>query len=90
MAPHPSIYTSRGPVKIEEMKHIGQGAFALTDKHIFFASANKNLRIQLSKIITLDPYEDGIGIQKDGVTAKPQVFKNIDGWFTYNAISNLT
>ena len=38
----------------------------------------------------MDPYQDGIGLQKDGATAKPQIFKNIDGWFTYNAISNLT
>jgi hypothetical protein len=38
----------------------------------------------------MDPYEDGIGLQKDGATAKPLIFKNIDGWFTYNAISNLT
>lgn len=78
------------PVKIEEMKYIDTGLFALTNKHVYFASSNKNFRIQLGKIITMDPYEDGIGFQKDGATARPQIFKNIDGWFTYNAISNLT
>ena len=78
------------PVKIEEMKYVDTGLFGLTDKHVYFASSSKNFRIQLSKIITMDPYEDGIGLQKDGATAKPQIFKNIDGWFTYNAISNLT
>jgi hypothetical protein len=77
------------PVKIEEMKYIDTGLFALTNKHVYFASSSKNFRTPYNKIITIDPYEDGIGIQKDGATAKPQVFKNIDGWFTYNAISNL-
>jgi hypothetical protein len=34
-------------------------------------------------------YSDGIGLQKDGVSAKPQIFKGLDKWFTYNVISNL-
>jgi hypothetical protein len=76
-------------VKIEEMKYIDTGIFGLTNKHVYFASSTKNLRVPLATIITMDPYEDGIGLQKDGTTAKPQVFKNIDGWFVYNAISNL-
>ena len=78
------------PVKIEEMNYIATGLMALTNKHVYFASPVKNLRLPLNKIITMDPYEDGIGLQKDGVRAKPQVFKNLDGWFIYNAISNLT
>lgn len=78
------------PVKVSEMKYIGTGLFALTNKHVYFSSPTKNFRVQLSKIITMDPYEDGIGLQKEGVTAKPQVFKNLDGWFVYNGISNLT
>lgn len=77
------------PVRIEEMKYIDTGIFAVTNKHLYFASSSKNFRTPFNKIITIDPYEDGIGLQKDGATAKPQVFKNIDGWFTYNAISNL-
>lgn len=28
--------------------------------------------------------------QKNSVTAKPQVFTNIDGWFCYNLVSNLS
>lgn len=77
------------PVSVEEMKYVDTGIMCLTNKHVYFASSSKNLRIQISKIITMNPYEDGIVLQKDGVTAKPQTFKNIDGWFIYNAISNL-
>lgn len=28
-------------------------------------------------------------VQKDGASAKPVFFKNLDSWFAYNAITNL-
>lgn len=77
------------PVKIGEMKYISRGLFALTNKHIYFSSSAKNFKVPYNKIVTIDSYEDGVGIQKDGANAKPQVFKGLDGWFTYNLISNL-
>jgi hypothetical protein len=77
------------PVQFSEMQHIGRGLFALTTKHVYFASPEKKFKIPFDKLISMEPYEDGIGLHKDGVTAKPQVFKNLEGWFTYNAISNL-
>ncbi|MDT9170761.1 hypothetical protein, partial [Escherichia coli] len=75
-------------MKTDEMKYIDTGIFGLTNKHVYFASSLKNIRIPLAKIITINPYEDAVGLQKDGTSARPQVFKNIDGWFVYNAISN--
>lgn len=78
------------PVQEQELKYLGSGIFAITDKHIYFSSPNKTFKTPYTKMITIQPYEDGIGIHKDGATAKPQVFKGIDGWFTYNIISNLT
>jgi hypothetical protein len=78
------------PVQTEEMRYLGDGFLAITDRHIYFSSTLKTFRIKFDKVIALEPYEDGIGLQKDGVTAKPQIFKNIDGWFTYNLISNLS
>ena len=78
------------PVQISEMKYIGTGILALTTKHIYFGSPEKKIKIPINKLVSIEPYEDGIGLQKDGVTAKPQIFKNIDGWFAHNAISNLS
>ncbi len=78
------------PVKTTKIVPIATGMVALTEKHIYFASSIKNFRINYNKIITIDPYSDGIGITKDGVTAKPQVFKNLDGWFCYNFIKNIS
>ena len=77
------------PVQISEMKYIGTGILALTTKHVYFGSPEKKVKIPFNKLISIEPYEDGIGLHKDGVSAKHQVFRNIDGWFTQNAITNL-
>lgn len=76
------------PVKTSEMAHQGSGIMGITNKHIYF-SGPKSFRTKLDKIVTLDPYEDGIGVQKDSATARPQVFRNLDGWFCYNLVRNL-
>lgn len=78
------------PVKTMNIVPIANGMVALTNKHIYFSSGLKNFRINYDKIITIDPYSDGIGITKDGVSSKPQVFKNVDGWFCYNFIKNIS
>lgn len=78
------------PIKTTEMQFVSNGLTCLTDKHIYFASSVKSFKIPYNKIITIDPYDDGVGFQKDGSSAKPIVLKGIDSWFTYNVISNLT
>lgn len=77
------------PVTTSQMTLIANGMFALTNKNIYFASTSKSFRIPYPKLISITQYTDGIGLQKDGVSAKPQIFKGLDGWFTYNIISNL-
>jgi hypothetical protein len=77
------------PVQTSEMRSIGTGIFAISNKNIYFSSSSKSLKIPINKIITINPYEDGIGIQKDGTSAKAQIFKDLDGWFAYNLISTL-
>ena len=61
----------------------------LTNTHIYFYSLEKTIRIPYSKIIAYTPFEDAIGIQKDGTSTKPIYLKNIDGWFTYNIVKNI-
>lgn len=77
------------PVTTTQMTLIANGMFALTNKNIYFASASKSFKIPYAKLISMTQYSDGIGLQKDGTSAKPQIFKGLDGWFTYNIISNL-
>ena len=77
------------PVQTELQKHIGIGSLYLTDKNLYFYSPNKTIKIPYKNILSLQQYEDGIEIQRDGNSSKPQLYKNVDGWFTYNLISNL-
>jgi hypothetical protein len=78
------------PVKTAEMVNMGIGLLGVTDRHIYFAGPTKAFRVRYDKIVSFTPYSDGIGIQRDAQTAKPQVFVTGDGWFTYNLISNLS
>lgn len=67
----------------------GIGVLGITDKHIYFASEDTAFRIRHDKIVAHSPYKDGVGIQRDGVRAKPQLFDVGDGWFIYNLLQNV-
>ena len=77
------------PVASEQAVLLGSGMLALTNKNLYFGSSSKTFKTPYNKLISITPYSDGIGLQKDGVSAKPQIFKPLDGWFAYNLISNL-
>ena len=77
------------PIKTEEMKNTATGMMILTNKHLYFTSFTKNLKIKYSSIIAVPTFEDAIGIQQSRANSKPLYFKNIDVWFLYNLISNL-
>jgi hypothetical protein len=80
---------SAQPVVTQETVQVDTGQLAVTNKHIYFAGDSKGFKVPFSKIVAFTPYNDGIGIQRDGVTTKPQGFLTGDGWFTYNLIVNL-
>lgn len=75
-------------VQVDETLYGGYGVFAISNKHLYF-SGDKPFRIRLDKIVSINAFEDGITIQKEGVTSKPQTFKDVDGWFIKNLIENL-
>jgi len=70
--------------------HEDTGLLGLTTKHVYFAGLRKAFRIAYGKIVAVNPYSDGVGIQKDGVNSKPIVFTTGDGWFTCNLINGLS
>lgn len=76
------------PVQTTAMVHMDTGLLIVTNKHLAFVGPQKSVRLKHDKIITHTPYSDGIGVCRDAVTAKPQVFITDDGWFTYNVIIN--
>lgn len=77
------------PVETSYMQRISEGSVCLTDKNLYFSSMEKSLKIPYDKIISLESYSNGLGVQKDGSNSKPVFFEKLDSWFCYNVISNL-
>lgn len=77
------------PVETTVMQRIGIGSVCLTDKNLYFASPEKSLKVLYTKILSIESYSNGIGIQKDGANDKPMFLEGINSWFTYNVIANL-
>ena len=84
----PSTFRSR-PVEWEETVHEDTGLLGVTSKHIYFHGRRKRFRIRYDRIVSFEPYSDGIGVMRDAQTAKPQSFLTGDGWFIYNLVTNL-
>jgi hypothetical protein len=82
--------TFRGhPVETTERVHVDTGTLAVTTKHVYFGGPSKSFRIRHDKIVSFTPYSDGVAIQRDAQTAKPQIFVTGDGWFTHNLLANI-
>jgi len=77
------------PVTTEELKFKSDGELYITDKNLYFYEGLKTTKIPFDKILSVTNYSDGIGIQKDGQTAKPQIFKISDGWLVCSLVSKL-
>ncbi len=76
-------------VETMEQVHVDSGLLGVTSKHIYFVGEIKRFRIRFDKIIAFDPFEDGMGVQREAASATPQTFVTGDGWFTYNLVTNL-
>lgn len=77
------------PVEYEEMTYEDTGVLGITTKHIYFGGSRKRFRIRHDRIVSIEPYSDGVGVQRDGVRAMPELFEMRDGWFIYNLLSNI-
>ena len=84
----PSTFRSR-VIEREETVHQDTGLLGFTTKHIYFSGPKKKFRVRYDKIVDFEPYDDGFEIMNDNQTAKPQIFRTGDGWFSYNLAVNL-
>jgi len=73
----------------QNVDYTDTGLMGITNKHIYFSGSVARFRIRYEKIVSFESYEDGIGLQRDAASAKPQSFVTGDGWFTYNLVTNL-
>lgn len=88
------LYFSTGSFRGERVQttqstHADTGVLGITTKHIYFSGATNRFRVPYAKIVSFEPHPDGIEIQKDSASAKPQRFATGDGWFIHNLVVNL-
>ena len=76
-------------IESEETVRVDRGILGVTTNHIYFAGANKSIRINYSNIVSFKHYSDGIGLVQDSPQVSPQEFVTDDGWFVYNLVTNL-
>ena len=57
---------------MERVSH-GAGLMVVTNKHLYYHGA-KAFRIPFSKIVSYEPFSNGIGITRDAANAKMQTF----------------
>jgi hypothetical protein len=77
------------PVDRTERVQVDTGVVVVTTRHIYFAGPRKAFRIKHEKIVSVTPFQDGVAIHRDAMTAKPQILVTGDGWFTYNLLVNI-
>ena len=78
------------PVEVTETVK-DTGLLGLTTKHVYFHGEQERFRVRYDKIVSFEPYENGLGFMRDLARAKPETFKTAgdDGWFLYNLVTNL-
>lgn len=75
------------PVEHSYMDQAGIGSLYITNKNIIFHSSERSTKIPYKKIIGLNPYQDGMGVQQDGANAKKLIFQGFDCSFVMNVMS---
>ena len=66
------------------------GMLGVTTKHLYFHGDRERFRVRHDKIVSFEPYTDGLGIMRDNLRAKPETFGVDDGWFIYNLVTNVS
>jgi hypothetical protein len=61
----------------DELKQVDRGTLTLTNKRLIFTGEKRSSEINLSKIISIEPYSDGIALKTSG-RSKVQYFVGID------------
>ena len=71
--------------------HADTGMLGVTTKHLYFHGERERFRVRHDKIVSFEPYTDGLGIIRDNLRAKPETFGvgDDDGWFIYNLVTNI-
>lgn len=77
------------PVETSYMDNMGIGKLCVTNKHIIFMGRERSIKVPYSKIIGINPYSDGMEVQRDGNNVKRLAFQGFDCSFVLNVLSIL-
>ena len=77
------------PIDTSQMEFVDSGLLLVTTQNLYYQGQRKGFRIPYSKIVSFTHYSDGIGLQREAASARPQILITGDGWFTCNLIENL-
>lgn len=75
------------PVETSYMENQGVGSLYVTNKNIIFMGQTRSIKVPYSKIIGINPYSDGMEVQRDGNNVKRLVFQGFDCSFVLNVIN---
>ena len=75
------------PVETSYMENMGLGSLYLTNKNIIFMGQTRSIKVPYSKIIGINPYSDGMEVQRDGNNVKRLAFQGFDCSFVLNVIN---
>lgn len=73
-------------VNYQYSQELGTGSLIITNKALYFVSSSNTVKVLIPKIVSVEPYSDGIAIIKDGVRAHPLYFVGFDSWFMMNLL----
>lgn len=77
------------PVETSFMENMGLGSLYVTNKNIIFMGQTRSIKVPYSKIIGINPYSDGMEVQRDGTNVKRLTFQGFDCSFILNVINLL-
>ncbi|UKK55188.1 hypothetical protein [Prevotella sp. E2-28] len=75
------------PVETSFMENMGVGSLYVTNKHIIFMGQMRSIKVPYSKIIGINPFSDGMEVQRDGNNVKRLVFQGFDCTFILNVLA---
>ena len=75
------------PVETSFMENMGLGSLYVTNKNIIFMGQTRSIKVPYNKIIGINPYSDGMEVQRDGNNVKRLAFQGFDCSFVLNVIS---
>ena len=75
------------PEETSYMENMGIGSLYVTNTNIIFMGKERSIKVPYSKIIGINPYSDGMEVQRDGNNVKRLVFQGFDCSFVLNVIN---